>query len=67
MDNDHDVELDTAGWGNRPRLTCHTHGVTLVRQPYMDRDGWIDRVRRFTENHPAVESLLYYQGLSRDV
>ena len=64
MDN-HEVEIDTAGWNNRTRLTCHTHEVTLIRQPYMSRLGWIDRVRQFTENHPAVESLRYYQALIR--
>lgn len=30
---EHDTELDEAGWNSRPRLTCHTCSETLIRQP----------------------------------
>lgn len=45
------VIADTAGWGDRPRLTCQECGKTLMCQPYMSSQQW-ERLRaQFYEVH----------------
>jgi hypothetical protein len=34
------IALDSAGWGNHPRLTHVESGATLLRQPWMDDTNW---------------------------
>lgn len=48
---EHDVEVDNAGWGNWERLTCHTCGKTLVRQPYMRAIKWQELKEEFLSEH----------------
>lgn len=51
--NEHQVELDHAGWSNWPRYTCYTcEGATLLRQPHMSDEDWRARMLWFYEKHP---------------
>lgn len=53
MNKQHEVEVDRAGFANRSRLTCHTCGETLVRQPYMTYEIWITHIEQFEQAHPS--------------
>ena len=63
----HKVELDAAGWGGHPRLTCHTDGETLLRAPYMSTEQWLEQVRGFAAEHPCQFLADYCQRLVRDI
>ena len=49
----HDTEIDGAGWSGRDRLTCHRCNKTLIKQPYMNRQDWLEAVKDFAAAHPS--------------
>ncbi len=52
MTNNHNVELDTAGFNSQLlRLTCYTCNETLIKAPYMNWNQWNDAVIDFNLNH----------------
>lgn len=52
--NEHDVMLDSAGWGSHARLTCRTcDGATYVTQPYMTQDEATAGMEAFLAAHPG--------------
>lgn len=56
--NEHNVELDGAGWAGRARLTCYSCNVTCLKQPYMNREMWTEKVRKFCEDHPSENAIV---------
>lgn len=56
--NKHNVDLDSAGWAGRARLTCYTCNVTCLKQPYMNREQWAEKVREFCEAHPSENRIV---------
>ncbi len=55
----HEVEIDRAG-GGYPRLTCHDcNDATLVKQPYMTADIWLEKTSAFQEVHGKLDFDLY--------
>lgn len=51
----HDVVLDSAGVGAHRRYTCRTcNDATLVCQPYMAEDQWLEALRDFLRQHGGV-------------
>lgn len=56
---EHNTELDEAGWNSRPRLTCHTCSETLIRQPYMTFLQWGMKVVEFATKHPSELTKSY--------
>lgn len=67
---EHDTELDGAGLAGRARLTCYTCRETCLKQPYMSRLEWREKVNSFTIAHPSKvceeynKSLGSYDGLN---
>lgn len=51
--NDHDVEVDGAGWGNKSRFICYTCRETCLRKPNMNDAVWRGLVEEFKKNHPS--------------
>lgn len=52
---EHNIVVDTAGFGNHHRLTCRTqgcNGATLIRQPYMTMAQWYEARSEFDVDHP---------------
>ena len=52
----HDVRLDYVGMNSHPRFTCYSegcNGATLVRQPFMDFQGWEKETEEFSAKHPC--------------
>lgn len=53
-EKDHDVVLDSAGWGEHARLTCRSCGnATYVAQPYMTKDQARAGMAAFFRVHPC--------------
>lgn len=51
----HDVEVDLALAGGRPRVTCHScEDATLIYQPYMSMDVWRGKLIEFQVKHGAI-------------
>ena len=50
---DHNTEIDGVGWSGRVRLTCYDCNETLVYQPYMNLQDWLEKVRLFSAAHPS--------------
>ena len=61
---EHDTKLDSAGWGERTRLTCHSCGETCLKQPYMGRKEWREKVSKFTAAHPSEAGEKYNKLLA---
>lgn len=51
----HEVEIDTAGWGNWQRVTCYTCRASVLRKSYMNNKQWLDALHLFAKSHPAQE------------
>lgn len=55
------IEKDRAGWGScgmgHVRFTCLTCQDTLLFQPWMSQEVWIEKKTAFLEKHP-VEAVL---------
>lgn len=64
LTGEHDTELDSAGWGGRARLTCHSCGETCLKQPYMNRLEWREKVNEFTIAHPSEMGKNYNESLA---
>lgn len=60
---EHDTELDSDGLGGRARLICYTCRETCLKQPYMGRKEWREKVNGFTLAHPSKVCEEYNKSL----
>lgn len=60
---DHEVYQDRAGFGGHLRYTCHSCDdpleVTCLRQPYMTKAQWDEKLAAWREQHPFRKAKRY--------